>query len=214
MNLDRHVGEHMKLFQHLVKGDGDSAVQHRKFYDEYLSVMDLPAEFYLQTVSTVFQQRALPSGTMKWQGQKVDPSAIRHTAMLTVEGELTISPLPARRGPRIRSSPACLRISVATTSRRASATTASSTAAAGVRRIPAARARLHPDLRHLRPLRSTGGTVGGRRVTSKHQRQGVSCRAPRSKPDRGARRVFGPACRPQVLGHRLNRTVIISTFLV
>jgi poly(3-hydroxybutyrate) depolymerase len=88
MNLDRHVGEHMKLFQHLVKGDGDSAVQHRKFYDEYLSVMDLPAEFYLQTVSTVFQQRALPSGTMKWQGQKVDPSAIRHTAMLTVEGEL------------------------------------------------------------------------------------------------------------------------------
>jgi poly(3-hydroxybutyrate) depolymerase len=88
MNLDRHVGEHMKLFQHLVKGDGDSAEQHRKFYDEYLSVMDLPAEFYLQTVSTVFQQRALPSGTMKWQGQKVDPSAIRHTAMLTVEGEL------------------------------------------------------------------------------------------------------------------------------
>jgi len=50
--------------------------------------MDLPAEFYLQTVSTVFQRRALPSGTMEWQGQRVDPSAIRHTAMLTVEGEL------------------------------------------------------------------------------------------------------------------------------
>jgi len=88
MNLDRHVGEHMKLFQHLVKGDGDSAVQHRKFYDEYLSVMDLSAEFFLQTVSRIFQQHALPRGTMTWKGQKVDPAAIRHTALLTVEGEM------------------------------------------------------------------------------------------------------------------------------
>jgi poly(3-hydroxybutyrate) depolymerase len=88
MNLDRHVGEHVKLFQHMVQGDGDSAEQHRKFYDEYLSVMDLPAEFYLQTVSNVFQKRSLPSGTMMWKGQRVDPSAIRHTAMLTIEGEL------------------------------------------------------------------------------------------------------------------------------
>jgi len=73
MNLDRHVGEHMKMFQHLVKGDGDSAEQHRKFYDEYLSVMDLPAEFYLQTVSTVFQRRALPSGTMECRARRSIP---------------------------------------------------------------------------------------------------------------------------------------------
>jgi poly(3-hydroxybutyrate) depolymerase len=88
MNLDRHVGAHVKLFEHLVRGDGDSAEQHRKFYDEYLSVMDMPAEFFLQTVSRIFQQHALPRGTMTWKGLRVDPSAIRHTALLTVEGEM------------------------------------------------------------------------------------------------------------------------------
>lgn len=88
MNLDRHVGEHLKLFEHLVRGDGESAEQHRKFYDEYLSVMDLPAEFFLETVSTVFQQHALPKGTMRWRGQLVEPRAITRTALMTVEGEL------------------------------------------------------------------------------------------------------------------------------
>jgi poly(3-hydroxybutyrate) depolymerase len=88
MNLDRHVGEHMKLFQHLVQGDGDSADQHRKFYDEYLSVMDLTAEFYLQTVNTVFQERKLARGTMEWRGTPVTPSAIHKTSLMTVEGEL------------------------------------------------------------------------------------------------------------------------------
>ena len=88
MNLDRHVGEHLKLFRHLVRGDGDSAEQHRKFYDEYLSVMDLTAEFYLQTVNTVFQRHALPKGEMTWRGMTVDPAAITRTALMTVEGEL------------------------------------------------------------------------------------------------------------------------------
>ncbi|WP_029012977.1 polyhydroxyalkanoate depolymerase [Niveispirillum irakense] len=88
MNLDRHVGEHVKLFRHLVRGDGESAEAHRKFYNEYLSVLDLTAEFYLQTVQQVFQERALPRGTMKWRGLTVDPSAITKTALLTVEGEL------------------------------------------------------------------------------------------------------------------------------
>src|SRR4051812_8847510 len=88
MNLDRHVDAHVKLFEHLVRGDGDSAEQHRKFYDEYLSVMDMPAEFFLQTVSRIFQQHALPRGTMTWKGETVDPAAIRHTALLTVEGEM------------------------------------------------------------------------------------------------------------------------------
>lgn len=88
MNIDRHVGEHFKLFQHLVRGDGDSADGHRKFYDEYLAVMDLTAEFYLQTITTVFQRRALAAGEMTWRGRPVRPSAIRNTALFTIEGEL------------------------------------------------------------------------------------------------------------------------------
>ena len=88
MNLDRHINEHVGLFRHLVRGDGDSAEQHRRFYDEYLSVMDLSAEFYLQTIETVFQKHALPNGTMMSRGRKVEPAAIAKTAVMTVEGEL------------------------------------------------------------------------------------------------------------------------------
>ncbi len=88
MNVERHVGEHVKLFQNLVKGDDDSATSHRKFYDEYLSVMDSPAEFYLQTVERVFQKYDLPNGTFTWHDMTVQPSAITQTALLTVEGEL------------------------------------------------------------------------------------------------------------------------------
>jgi poly(3-hydroxybutyrate) depolymerase len=88
MNLDRHFGSTVRHFQHLVRGDGDSASGHRRFYDEYLSVMDLTAEFYLQTVKTAFQDHALPLGTMTSRGRKVDPRAIRKTALMTVEGEL------------------------------------------------------------------------------------------------------------------------------
>ena len=88
MNLDRHVGSAMRHYQHLVRGDGESAAGHRRFYDEYLSVMDLTAEFYLQTVKTAFQDHALPLGTMRSRGRKVDPRAIRKTALMTVEGEL------------------------------------------------------------------------------------------------------------------------------
>lgn len=88
MNLDRHVGEHMKLFRHLVRGDGESAESHRKFYDEYLSVMDVTAEFYLQTVEAVFQKHLLPKREYIYRGEKVDPAAITRTALLTVEGEL------------------------------------------------------------------------------------------------------------------------------
>jgi poly(3-hydroxybutyrate) depolymerase len=88
MNLDRHVGAHMKLFEHLVEGDGDGAEAHRNFYDEYMSVMDLPAEYYVQTIKTVFQDHALPEGTMTHRGRRVDLSAIKKTALMTVEGEL------------------------------------------------------------------------------------------------------------------------------
>ena len=87
MNLDRHMDAHKNLFANLVKGDGDLVDKHREFYDEYLAVMDLPAEYYLQTVDQVFVKHALPMGTMTHRGEKVDPSKIRRTALMTVEGE-------------------------------------------------------------------------------------------------------------------------------
>lgn len=88
MHLDRHVSEHMNLFRTLVKGDGESAARSRAFYDEYLAVMDITAEFYLQTVERVFQNHALAKGTFAWQDQIVNPAAIEKTALLTIEGEL------------------------------------------------------------------------------------------------------------------------------
>ncbi len=87
MNLDRHVAAHFKQFRDLVGGDTASALAHKRFYDEYGAVMDLPAEFYLQTVRRIFQDHELPSGRMTWHGHKVRPSAIRRTALFTVEGE-------------------------------------------------------------------------------------------------------------------------------
>ncbi|MEO3997139.1 polyhydroxyalkanoate depolymerase [Mesorhizobium sp. CAU 1732] len=87
MNLDRHLIAQKDFFVHLVKDDGDSAEKHRDFYDEYLAVMDLTAEFYLQTVETVFVRQDLPKGRMKHRGEPVDPAAIRNVALFTVEGE-------------------------------------------------------------------------------------------------------------------------------
>jgi poly(3-hydroxybutyrate) depolymerase len=87
MNLDRHIEAHHNLFLHLVKGDGDSAQKHREFYDEYLAVMDLSAEFYLQTVETVFVRHALPKGEMTHRARRIEPAAITRTALMTVEGE-------------------------------------------------------------------------------------------------------------------------------
>src|SRR5579872_987107 len=87
MNLDRHIEAHKQLFMHLVRGDGDSAGKHKEFYDEYLAVMYLAAEFYLQTVETVFVRHALPEGRMTHRGRPVDPRRIRQVALLTIEGE-------------------------------------------------------------------------------------------------------------------------------
>ena len=88
MNPQRHLDAHWKIFKDLVRGDGESAQMRRTFYDEYLSVMDIPAEFYLQTVDQIFQRATLAGGTMTWRGAAVEPRAIRKTALLTVEGEL------------------------------------------------------------------------------------------------------------------------------
>ncbi len=94
MNLDKHIGSQIKFYEHLTSGDGESAEKHREFYDEYMSVMDIPAEFYLQTVETVFQTHCLPRGTMTWKDpisgdiKDVRPQDIKRTALLTIEGEL------------------------------------------------------------------------------------------------------------------------------
>src|SRR5215210_4679437 len=87
MNLDRHRTAHWDMFSHLVQGDGDSAAKHREFYDEYLAVMDLTAEYYLQTVETVFIEHALPRGKMRHRGKPVDLTAIRSCALMAIEGE-------------------------------------------------------------------------------------------------------------------------------
>ena len=87
MNLDRHMEAHRNLYLNLVKGDGDSAQKHREFYDEYLAVMDLCAEYYLQTCDTVFIRHALPKGEMTHRGIPIDPSKIRRVALMTIEGE-------------------------------------------------------------------------------------------------------------------------------
>ena len=87
MNLDRHISAHQEMYQHLVKGDGDSAEKHREFYDEYMAVMDLTAEFYLQTVDKVFCKHQLPKGEMMHRDKPVDLKAIRRVALMTVEGE-------------------------------------------------------------------------------------------------------------------------------
>ena len=87
MNLDRHMDAHFDHYHHLIEGDGDSTAAHRAFYDEYLAVMDLTAEFYLQTVETVFQTHAIPEGTYRHRGHRIDPGKIRDIGLMTVEGE-------------------------------------------------------------------------------------------------------------------------------
>ncbi|MEO7169351.1 MAG: polyhydroxyalkanoate depolymerase, partial [Sphingomonas sp.] len=87
MNLGNHMISHWELFKHLVRGDGENADATMRFYDEYRSVCDMTAEFYLQTIDLVFQTHALPNGEMTHRGRKVDPAAITDTAVLAVEGE-------------------------------------------------------------------------------------------------------------------------------
>ena len=87
MNIERHVRAHRELYDSLVAGDLAKAKATKDFYDEYFAVLDLTAEFYLETVRLVFQDYALPLGTLTYRGEKVEPAAIRRTMLLTVEGE-------------------------------------------------------------------------------------------------------------------------------
>ena len=88
MNAQRHQDAHKAYFEHLVQGDGDQAAKHLEFYDEYLSVLDLTEEFYLQTIDIVFQQHLLPRGLLTHRGRDVRPDAVKDIALMTVEGEL------------------------------------------------------------------------------------------------------------------------------
>ena len=87
MNLSRHVKAHLDLYAALVQGKDQEAHATKTFYDEYFAVLDLPAEFYLETVSLIFQEYAVPLGKLEWRGRPIEPRAIRRTALLTVEGE-------------------------------------------------------------------------------------------------------------------------------
>jgi poly(3-hydroxybutyrate) depolymerase len=87
MNLDRHMEAHWQMFQHLVDGDGESLDSKRAFYKEYKAVMDMPADYYLQTISAVFQDHLLPRGLLMSHDRPVDCAAITRTALLTIEGE-------------------------------------------------------------------------------------------------------------------------------
>jgi poly(3-hydroxybutyrate) depolymerase len=87
MNVERHVAAHIRHYRALLAGDMAAADAHRRFYEEYFAVMDLTAEFYLETVQRIFQTHDLPLGRLTWRGHAVRPDAIRRTALLTVEGE-------------------------------------------------------------------------------------------------------------------------------
>lgn len=87
MNMDRHVNAHLQLYRHLIAGDGENAEAHRTFYDEYMSVLDMTEEFYLETIKVIFQDHDLPEGRMMHRGKLIKPQAIRRTALMTVEGE-------------------------------------------------------------------------------------------------------------------------------
>ncbi len=88
MNSERHQKAHREHWDNVLAGEADKAAFHRNFYTEYMAVMDLPAEFYLQTIAKVFQEHELPRGVLAFRGHRIDPAAIRRTALLTVEGEL------------------------------------------------------------------------------------------------------------------------------
>ena len=87
MNVERHVKAHRDLYDNLAKGEHEKAQVTKAFYDEYFAVLDLTAEFYLETVRLVFQECALPLGKLEWRGEPVEPRAIKRTMLLTVEGE-------------------------------------------------------------------------------------------------------------------------------
>ena len=130
----RHMMSHYEMFKHLTLGHTESAGATKTFYDEYLSVSDMTAEFYLETIEQVFQKHALPKGEFIHRGKPIEPSAIRDTALLAIEGERDdISGIGQTRA-SLDLANSCRGLRRSTSSPGTSATTASSTAASGARR--------------------------------------------------------------------------------
>jgi poly(3-hydroxybutyrate) depolymerase len=88
LNIERHQEANFKLFEHLIRGDQENVEIHNRFYDEYRSVLDMPEDYFLDSISFAFQEHSLPKGKFKWRGYTVNPKYIKNTAVLTVEGEL------------------------------------------------------------------------------------------------------------------------------
>ena len=191
MNIDRHVDAHVHQFQNLVRGDGDGTEQHRAFYDEYLAVMDLTAEFYLQTIERVFQKRLMANGAYRYRGHA--GRAPRRSSDIGADdrsrARRTTSPASARPRRRTTWCRTCPTSGACTTSRRASATTASSTARAGAadrsrrcatsswrsaapRSERAAGGRRAPDRRPGDRGPRCGGTARARRMVLRVRRPG------------------------------------------
>ncbi len=103
MNINRHVNAHLEMFNHLVAGDGDSAEKHREFYDEYMAVMDLAAEYYMQTIETVFVRHALPKGEMTHRGNWSIRKRSANAASSLSKARKTIFPASARPMPHTNS---------------------------------------------------------------------------------------------------------------
>ena len=163
MNPDRHLKSHYDYFLDLVRGDDDSAEFHRNFYDEYNAVLDMPAEYYLDTIKTVFQDFALVKGTWEVDGQLVRPQDITTTALLTIEGELDDISGAGQTRRRTSCAPACRR--------RASSTTTSIGAGHyGIFSGRRWREMVYPQVRDFiaahqatsRPTAAAGGTGDGR----------------------------------------------------
>ncbi len=131
MNKERHIKSHLDLHGHLARGETEKAEAIRTFYDEYFAVLDLTAEFYLETIDKVFQRALLPKGELTYKGRPVDPSAIRRTACSPSRASATTSARSARRWRPTTSSPSSSPSASATTCRRASAITACSAGASG-----------------------------------------------------------------------------------
>ena len=87
-NFERHMNAHWDFFAHLVEGDREAAAAHRRFYDRFFSVLDLPAEFFYDTLVSVFQEHRLACGTMTWRELAIEPQALARPALLTIEGGL------------------------------------------------------------------------------------------------------------------------------
>jgi polyhydroxyalkanoate depolymerase len=131
MNIDRHVKAHRELYENLADGEAEKAAIIKAFYDEYFAVLDLTAEFYLETVRLIFQEHALPRGRLEYRGRRVDPAASGAPCCSPSRASATTFAPSARPSPRMTSAAICVPISNATTCRRASAITACFPASAG-----------------------------------------------------------------------------------